>query len=455
LTRRQQVILGSLVGNFSDLTSTTNSGAFAHNVNHLVLYFVYIGEPSRNYTAYWLISLSNKTAVGTLVLTSLFVFGFTWTGERITKRLRSAYFEALLRQNMAFLDALGAGEAASRITADLNVIQDGVSQKVGLAVSGLAAFAAGMVVAYVRSWRLALVMTSLPVAVTAWMIVVGTSMKKAQLTSTNLYSSTATFAEEAISSLRNVAAYGLQKRFVEMYEASLAPAARADARAKAMMGLFIGGLMGAMLSAFALACWAGSRFMDAGDVDTSQVVTVLFASMIAGVSFGQVAPHLQAFGAAGAAANRIFGAIERHPPAGVASDKATGLRPDKLLGHIQFCDVKLVYPSRPDQLVMDGFTLDVPAGKTTAIVGPSGTGKSSLIYLLQRFYLPLRGRVCIDGHDIEDIDVQWIRSNMRVVNQEPFVFNTTILENIAFGLVGTRLEKVCARSAPSFRRISC
>ncbi|GJN85078.1 GTPase-activating protein [Purpureocillium lilacinum] len=416
------VILGSLVGNFSDLASTTNSGAFAHNVNHLVLYFVYI-------------------AVGTLVLTSLFVFGFTWTGERITKRLRSAYFEALLRQNMAFLDALGAGEAASRITADLNVIQDGVSQKVGLAVSGLAAFAAGMVVAYVRSWRLALVMTSLPVAVTAWMIVVGTSMKKAQLTSTDLYSSTATFAEEAISSLRNVAAYGLQKRFVEMYEASLAPAARADARAKAMMGLFIGGLMGAMLSAFALACWAGSRFMDAGDVDTSQVVTVLFASMIAGVSFGQVAPHLQAFGAAGAAANRIFGAIERRPPAGVASDKATGLRPDKLLGHIQFCDVKLVYPSRPDQLVMDGFTLDVPAGKTTAIVGPSGTGKSSLIYLLQRFYLPLRGRVCIDGHDIEDIDVQWIRSNMRVVNQEPFVFNTTILENIAFGLVGTRLEK--------------
>ncbi|UNI19826.1 hypothetical protein JDV02_005976 [Purpureocillium takamizusanense] len=417
------VILGSLVGNFSDLASTTNSDAFAHNVNHLVLYFVYI-------------------AVATLVLTSLFVFGFTWTGERITKRLRSAYFEALLRQNMAFLDALGAGEAASRITADLNVVQDGVSQKVGLAVSGLAAFAAGLVVAYVRSWRLALVMTSLPVAVVAWMMAVGTSMKRAQLASADLYSSTAaTFAEEAIASLRNVAAYGLQRRFVRRYEASLAPAARADARAKGMMGLFIGGLMGAVLSAFALACWAGTRFMDAGDADTSQVVTVLFASMIAGVSFGQVAPHLQAFGAAGAAANRIFAAIERRPPVGFLPSRGRGLRPDTLLGHIQFSDVKLVYPSRPDQLVMDGFTLDVPAGKTTAIVGPSGTGKSSILYLLQRFYLPLHGRVCIDGHELQDMDMQWLRSHMRVVSQEPFLFNTTVLDNILFGLVGTGFEK--------------
>ncbi|KAJ6441942.1 multidrug resistance protein 3 [Purpureocillium lavendulum] len=409
------VILGSLVGNFSDLTSKANSEAFAHHVNHLILYFIYI-------------------AVSTLVLTSSFVFGFTWTGERITKRLRSAYFEALLRQNMAFLDGLGAGEAASRITADLNVVQDGVSQKVGLAISGLAAFAAGMAIAYVRSWRLALVMTSLPVAVTAWMIDVGTSMKKAQLASTDLYASTATFAEEAISSLRNVAAYGLQTRFVQRYELSLAPAAQADARAKAMMGLFIGGMMGAMLSAFALACWAGSRFMDAGDIDTAQVVTVLFASMIAGVSFGQVAPHLQAFGAAGAAANRIFGTIERRPPAGLPSKSGESLWPDKLLGHIQFCDIKLVYPSRPDQLIMDNFTLDIPAGKTTAIVGPSGTGKSSILYLLQRFYLPLHGGMYIDGNDIHDIDVKWLRSNMRVVNQEPFLFNTTIVENILLGL---------------------
>ncbi|KND87719.1 Leptomycin B resistance protein pmd1 [Tolypocladium ophioglossoides CBS 100239] len=417
------LVLGSLVGNFSDLTNQSNVESFVDDVNNLILYFVYI-------------------AVGTLVLTSLFVLGFTWTGERITKRLRSTYFEALLRQNIAFLDALGAGEAATRITTDLNIVQDGISQKVGLAISGLSAFFAALAITFARSWRLALVMLCLPVAVTTWMAVLGLSMKKSQRVSTDLYSTTATFAEEAISSLRNVAAYGLQRRFVKKYEASLVPAAKADFKAKYLMGLFVGGLMGMMLGAFALACWAGSRLMPTGNITISQVVTVMFASMIAGVSFGQVAPHLQAFGAAGAASNRIFVTIERQPTAaGLHSSPGQAIKLDQLRGHIQFDGVKLVYPSRISQLVLEDFSLDVPAGKTTAIVGPSGAGKSSILYLLLGFYLPLRGRLLIDGHEMQDMDPRWLRSKTRVVSQESFLFNTTVFENIAFGLVGTCHEE--------------
>lgn len=356
----------------------------------------------------------------------------------MAKRIRTAYLDALLKQNIAFFDALGAGEIATRITADMNVVQDGVSQKVGLAISGLSGFVAAEVIAFVSCWRLALVMLALPLVITTWMMVIGGGMKKALTESVNTYAASASFAEEVISSMRNVAAYGSQKRLMKKYDASLVHAAQQDFKGKSMFGGFIGGLMGFMLSAFALATWAGSRFMANGDATVGQVVTVLMTSAIASVSFGQVAPHLQAFGSAGASANRIFAAIQRRPA--IQSD--SGEKLDHVVGHLEFRDIKFVYPSRQTQLVLEDFSLDIPAGETVAIVGPSGSGKSSLFSLLERFYSPLRGRIVLDGHDIQALDLRWLRSQMKIVSQESFLFNTTIFENIAYGLVGTIYDTV-------------
>lgn len=322
----------------------------------------------------------------------------------------------------------------------MNLVQDGISQKVGLTVNQLSAFVTGLVIAFVRSWRLALVMLSLPFAIIFLAGGVGGRMKAALATSLEIYASTASFAEEAISSLRNVAAYGSQRRFVKKYEASLVPAAKADMRAKALMGVMLGGAMAMMLSSFALAPWAGSFFYNSGDITMAELITVLFAIIISAASFAAVAPNIQAFVTAGAAANRIFATIERSPC--IEADSADGIKLDTLQGHITFKGLKLVYPSRTNQMVMDDFTLDVPAGKTTAVVGPSGSGKSSLFYLLQTFYLPLHGQVSIDGHDIKDFNLRWLRSRMRMVSQEPFLFDTTVFDNIAFGFVGTEFEHV-------------
>ncbi|KAH8652225.1 multidrug resistance protein-like protein 1 [Xylariales sp. PMI_506] len=409
------LVFGSTIGQFSN--SITPS--FVKSVHQMVLYLVYIG-------------------ITALLLTSAFVFGFTWSGKRIAQRMRAAYLDAVLRQNMAYLDTLGAGEIATRISADMSAVQDGVSQKVGLATTGLSAFVASLVISFVRSWRLALVMLCLPICVTAWMAVFGLSMKKTQKMALDLYSETSTFAEEAISSIRNVAAYDLHRHFSKKYEKSLVPAAALDFKSKYLLGFLVGGIMFMILSSWALGCWVGLFFVRSGHITISEITTVLLASMIAGVSFGNITPHLQAFGVAGAAANRVFAAIERPPQS--ATLGANKL--NKIVGQITFDNIKLIYPSRLTHVVLDGFNLEVAAGKTTAIVGPSGSGKSSLLSLLQSFYLPLQGRVLIDGHDIESLDYRWLRSNMRIVSQEPFLFDTTVFENIAFGLVGTEHQDV-------------
>jgi ATP-binding cassette, subfamily B (MDR/TAP), member 1 len=350
-----------------------------------------------------------------------------------------AYLDAILQQNIGFFDAMGAGEVATRITADTKLIQDGISQKVGLAIVGLSSFLAAEIIAFVVSWRLALVLLSVPVVIIFWMGAIGRQMKMAQLGAINAYASSATFAEEAISSVREVMAYGTRHRFVEKYAKSLEGAMGMDFRAKALLGIFIGGLMWAMLASFALGCWAGGRFIGAGDATVGQVVTVLLASVTASITFGSVAPSIQAFGAASAAANRLFAILDRKPPIPLGS----GLEPNTaLVGNIRFQNVTLIYPSRRSEPVLEDFSLDIPSGRTTAIVGPSGSGKSSLFALLERFYSPLRGQIFIDGYDIKDLSVSYLRSQIRLVSQESFIFNTSVFENIAYGLAGTPFEFV-------------
>ncbi|KAK0703921.1 multidrug resistance protein-like protein 1 [Lasiosphaeria miniovina] len=414
------VVFGSLTGQFTSFTPSLEAlQSFLDSINHMLLYFVYIGVTS-------------------IVTTSLTVMGFTWTGERITKRLRAAYLDAILRQNIAFFDSVGAGEVGTRIADDTKLVQDGISQKVGLTIVGISSFAAAEIIAFIISWRLALVMLSVPIAIAAWMGGLARKINKAQLGAMDAYGSSATFAEEAISSARDVMAYNTRHRFSAKYDASLDPAMALDFRAKSVLGAFIGGLMWAMLAAFALCSWAGARFMDAGYATVSQIVTVLLASVTASITLGSVAPNLNAFGAAAGSANRLFSVLERKSP--IPLDSA-GREPEgPVEGHVRFRDVTLVYPSRRGQFVLEDFNLDIPAGKTTAIVGPSGSGKSSVFGLLERLYSPLRGQITIDGRDITELSLPWLRSQIRMVAQESFIFNATVFENIAFGLAGTRHE---------------
>ena len=151
-------------------------------------------------------------------------------------------------------------------------------------------------------------------------------------------------------------------------------------------------------------------------------------------------PHLQAFGQAVAAATKVFNTIERDSPIDPETDK--GEKPDKFIGNIEFKNIKHIYPSRPDTVVLDSFSLEIPAGKVVALVGASGSGKSTIFGLLERFYLPMSGEVFLDGNDISKLNLKWLRRHMAIVSQDPVLFSITIFESIAHGLVGTEYENV-------------
>ena len=153
------------------------------------------------------------------------------------------------------------------------------------------------------------------------------------------------------------------------------------------------------------------------------------------------------------AAAKLFATVDRVPFIDSASED--GVKPNKVIGEITFENVDFNYPSRPDVEVLKDLSLTFPAGKTIALVGASGSGKSTIISLVERFYDPLAGRVCLDGLDIRDLNLKWLRSQIGLVSQEPILFSTTVRKNVEHGLVGTPHENTSPEEKLRLVREAC
>lgn len=360
--------------------------------------------------------------------------GFIYTGEHITQKLRQKYLAAILHQNIPFFDKLGAGDITNRITGDMSTIQDGISYKVGFAMAGVATFFAALVVGFIKNWKLTLVMISAIITMVVAMVGISKLMVRFKQRSMEFSGTGATIAEEVFSSIRNATALGTQERLAQEYDGFLAKAEVWGFRMRVVMGAMLGLMIGIILCAYALAFWEGSRLFVDGHLTVGQIITVLLAMMIGSGQLGQVAPHLQAFSSASATAGPIFSVIDRPS----LEDHNDNQKLNEVRGDIELKGIKHVYPSRPEVVVMDGVDLKIPAGKVTALVGASGSGKSTIVGLVERFYSPIRGQVLLDGHDIQTLELKWLRRQMALVSQEPVLFGTTIFANIAHGLIGSK-----------------
>ena len=145
---------------------------------------------------------------------------------------------------------------------------------------------------------------------------------------------------------------------------------------------------------------------------------------------------------AATAAIELFQTIDR--TSSIDPMSTSGLKPEQCTGNIELANVAFSYPSRQDSKVLNGLTLSVPANKTTALVGASGSGKSTIVALLERFYDHTSGSIEIDGFNIRDLNIKYLRTKIRLVQQEPVLFSGTVFENVAYGLLGTEHE--CASS---------
>lgn len=171
------------------------------------------------------------------------------------------------------------------------------------------------------------------------------------------------------------------------------------------------------------------------DIPIGDVFTVILAVIVAATAMTTIAPQILALTKASSSADELFKTIDRRSEIDPLSED--GKIPAVCKGVIKINDISFAYPARPDITVLENLTISAPAGKTTALVGASGSGKSTIVGLIERWYDQASGTISLDGTEIRELNLTWLRTKIRLVQQEPVLFSGTVYENVAFGLLGT------------------
>ena len=282
---------------------------------------------------------------------------------------------------------------------------------------------------------------------------IGLAMTRITVESNKAYATASSLAQQALANIRTVFAFNGEKRTVDDYDGALTLPEKVGIKQGFFSGLTVGTTNCVAYCGYALAMWYGAQRVADGAYTGGEVVNVLLAALIGGFALGQAVPNFEGFQAGKASAARLFYIMERKP---VIDLDAEGVELESVNGVLEFKGVSFAYPSRPDKPVFNDFSLTVPSGATVALVGESGSGKSTAVSLIERFYDPQGGSVSLDGVDLRQLGLRWLRSQIGLVSQEPTLFATSIRENIAFGKPGATEEEIesAARAANAHSFIS-
>ncbi|XP_010938828.1 ABC transporter B family member 11 [Elaeis guineensis] len=415
------ILFGDLIQSFGGASDTHD---VVHRVSKVALEFVYL-------------------AIGSGVASFLQVACWMAAGERQAARIRNLYLKTILRQEIAFFDKeTNTGEVVERMSGDTVLIQDAMGEKVGKFIQLTSTFIGGFVVAFFRGWLLTLVMlATIPPLVVAGGIM-STVVSKMASRGQAAYGEAAVVVEQTIGSIRTVASFTGEKHAVNKYNKSLNSAYSSGVQEGLAAGLGLGTVMLFFFCGYSLGIWYGAKLILDKGYTGADVINVIFAVLTGSFSLGQASPCMTAFAAGQAAAYKMFQTINRKTE--IDAYDTRGKQPNDIQGDIEFRDVYFSYPARPDEQIFHGFSLHIESGMTVALVGESGSGKSTVISLIERFYDPQAGEVLIDGINIKEYQLRWLRGKIGLVSQEPVLFASSIRDNIAYGKDNATIEEIRA-----------
>ncbi|XP_069637414.1 bile salt export pump isoform X2 [Haliaeetus albicilla] len=376
-----------------------------------------------------------------LVLGYLQICFWVMAAARQIQKIRKAYFRKVMRMDIGWFDCTSVGELNTRISDDVNKINEAIADQVAIFIQRLTTFVCGFLLGFVSGWKLTLVIIAVSPLLGVGAAVYGLAVAKLTGRELKAYAKAGAVADEVLSSIRTVAAFGGEKKEVERYDKNLVFAQHWGIRKGIIMGLFTGYMWLIIFLCYALAFWYGSKLvLEEEEYSPGTLLQVFFGVLVGALNLGQASPCLEAFATGRGAAANIFETIDEKPAIDCMSED--GYKLDKVRGEIEFHNVTFHYPSRPDVKILDNLNMVIKAGETTAFVGASGAGKSTTIQLIQRFYDPSDGMITLDGHDIRSLNIQWLRSQIGIVEQEPVLFATTIAENIRYGRDEATMEDI-------------
>jgi ATP-binding cassette subfamily B protein len=363
---------------------------------------------------------------------------FNLGAERVAARLRRLVFETLLRQDVHFFDKRETGEITTRLWADVPVLQIVLGEELADAMRFSVFAVTGTGLLFYTSVPLTL-LTLLAVPP----IVIATSLlgRRVRMLSTDLqraHADAGAAAAEVIGGIRTVRAFSRERAEADRYERQTARALE-FARRKIVSASALGAVsFVAGECAAVLAIWVGGHLIVSGRLTTGALISFILYALLVARGFRNasrfVAESMRAIGAT----HWIFELVGATPQIPLDG----GDRPEELEPSIALEGVRFRYPARTDVEALKGIDLRIAPGEVVALVGKSGSGKSTVLNLLLRFYDPDEGRVCIGGRDVRELDPAWFRRRMATVLQDPTLFSRTVGENIAYGVSGATASEI-------------
>ncbi|CAK4447983.1 unnamed protein product [Aphanomyces euteiches] len=369
-------------------------------------------------------------------------YGFSVVSERLTARLRAMGFQAMLMQEIGWYDAPehAAGALQASLSTDCALIQKMSSDLLKNVLNVVVCLSVGFSIAFYHSWQMTLALLGVfPLMGFASKMRAKTFQpqqnKESEIQGDLLAGA---LLSEAIGSIRTVASFGMEEAIVAKFCSHVATATAETRRSAAKLGVVFGLSQAMMFFSMAFLFWFGGYLISHQIILFSDMFTVLMALMMSSFGLGTAAQSLGDSAKAKQATANVFAIIDRQP----TIDCDAGTKLATVVGRIEFQNVRFAYPSRPHSMVYKDYNLVIEPGTTVALVGSSGSGKSTAIGLIERFYDPLEGRVLFDGVDIRSLNLTWLREHISLVGQEPVLFVGTIADNIATGKPGSSQDEI-------------
>lgn len=385
-------------------------------------------------------------------------------GERVVARTRNRLYERILKQEIAFFDEHQSGELVSRLGSDTALLSEGTSKALPEVAIGLIKVIVSIAIMFWISPKLAGVMIGFVVLILVVCVPFGKLLGRLSRKYQDKLGQAQNYSTEALGAMRTVQSFAAEAREEERYASrigrpNLYPCwlpndckthtttySYGIFKAMVQSGFFTV-IFGVGFGSMFVSLWFGFKLVTDNEISLGELTAFQSYIFTIGGALGQTSQFISKLIEAQGAASRVFYLLERTPkipePSTVLDthdDKTDDenpeppVKPTQIVGNVAFNNVHFSYPSRPDVTVLRDFSLAIPSNQTCAICGSSGAGKSTVVSLLLRFYDVTGGSITVDGHDIRKLDLQWLRSHIAYVQQEPQLFGLSVRENITYGV---------------------
>ena len=372
------------------------------------------------------------------IFTLLRSFLFGIIGERVIRQLRQDLFEAIIEKDIEFFDSQKSGELLSRLGSDTTVAQNATADNVSIFTRNILTFVGSLGILFTLSWKLSVVLLCTVPPLVGSIAIFAFFNQRIQKQYQDAIAATNNVAAEAFGNIRVVKAFSTEEKEKSFYLGRLNFSYLLGRKKSRVRGLFMGFVSMLSFSGIVGIVWYGGKLVLRDEITPGELSSFMIYSITLSGAIGAIAHVFDKVSVAIGACEKLFSIIDYKPK--IRNNVGKKLQP--FTGNIELRHVEFEYPTKSGVKVLKDMSLNIKPGDVVAVVGASGSGKTSLVSVIERFYEAQGGGVYIDGVNLKDLDLRWYHENIGYVSQEPSLFSGTIEENITYGVHGYTSEQL-------------